>query len=404
MNYIRPLFFLLLLLQACQEKEKKLNTSGFIEIPVSCKEGGEPNLFVSETGKIFLSWVEYLNDSTDALLFSTLSTNEWSLPHTIAYGSDWFVNWADFPSLVAYEDKEQSLAAHWLQKSASGTYDYDIHITQSTDAGITWSPSFVLHRDGIPAEHGFVSLLPLNKDSIFATWLDGRNTKNKITEQYTAMTLRAAIFNKEGQVFDEAELDPRVCDCCQTSAAKTEEGIIIAYRDRSAKEIRDISIVRQVGGIWTKPKTIYEDSWFIAGCPVNGPVIKANGKVVAVAWYSKANEEAKVRLAFSLDSGKTFLPPIRVDHGAPLGRIDLVMLSKNEALISWIEEKEDHASLFATRVNSKGVKSDPILITRTASSRRSGFPVMAYHDNQVIFAWTEVDSLTRVKSGILELD
>ena len=49
-----------------------------IEVPSN--SGGEPNLFVSSTGKLFLSWIENRNDSIDALVFSTLINGEWEKP------------------------------------------------------------------------------------------------------------------------------------------------------------------------------------------------------------------------------------------------------------------------------------------------------------------------------------
>jgi len=271
-----------------------------------------------------LSWVEYLNDTTDALVFSKLENEKWSTPKTIATGSDWFVNWADFPSLVAYEDEGKTLAAHWLQKRAEGTYDYDVHIAQSKDGGDTWSSSFIPHRDSIAAEHGFVSMLPTSDNKIFATWLDGRNTKGEGHEEdshghghHGAMTLRTAVFDENGKLSEEAELDNRICDCCQTSAAMTDDGVIVAYRDRSEKEIRDISIVRKVNGKWTTPKPVFNDNWLIAGCPVNGPALAANGKNVAIAWFTMSEEKPQVKVAFSDDSGANFSEPIRIDEGNP---------------------------------------------------------------------------------------
>ena len=59
---------------ACQNTTQQSNqvNDDFQELPTPSQNGGEPNLFVSEKGLIYLSWVEYLNDTTDALVFSTL--------------------------------------------------------------------------------------------------------------------------------------------------------------------------------------------------------------------------------------------------------------------------------------------------------------------------------------------
>ena len=402
-----------LLLFSCEENNKKevTSTTSLKEINSPCREGGEPNLFVSEDGEVYLSWVEYLNDTTDALLFSKLENEKWVAPKTIATGSDWFVNWADFPSLISSGKDGEYLAAHWLQKSANGGYDYDVQIAQSLDGGQNWNPSFIPHRDSIAAEHGFVSMLPISTEKIFATWLDGRNTKSEGHEGNNhghghngAMTLRTAVFDKGGNLSEEAELDNRICDCCQTAAVKTDEGIIVAYRDRSEKEIRDISVVRKVNGKWTSPKSVSNDNWHIAGCPVNGPAFDVNGKNVALAWFTMSEEKPQVKVAFSDDNGANFGIPIRIDEGNPLGRVDVVMISKDEALISWLEQKEEGAAIKVAQVNEEGEVSEYITIAESKTSRQSGFPRMVKNGNQIIFAWTYVDEATNVKTAIMDLN
>lgn len=383
------------------------NSHEFTELKTSSKNGGEPNLFVSENDEVYLSWVEYLNGSIDIFLFSKLENNQWAKPNEIARGSNWFVNWADFPSMVAYQNNNQHLAAHWLQKSAEGTYDYDVRIAQSQDGGKTWGKSFIIHRDSIAAEHGFTTMMPLSNNRIFATWLDGRNTKNSPSEDghghHGAMTLRAAEFDIDGQIFEEAELDNRICDCCQTDVAMTADGMVVVYRDRSEHEIRDISIVRKVDGEWTTPHTIHADNWEIAGCPVNGPAVDALESTVAVAWFTAAHSQPSVKVAFSKDDGQTFETPLKIDNGNPLGRVDVILISEKEALITWVENKEDIAEIRTQRISPKGRIGDSFLLTQTSPSRSSGFPIMAKVNNRIYLSWTNVDSLTQVKTGFWEL-
>ncbi len=382
------------------------------EISTPCKLGGEPNLHISKDGQAFLSWVEYLNDTTDVLAFANLVSNEWSAPQIIAQGNNWFVNWADFPSLVTYNNDSNQLAAHWLQKSAVGTYDYDVQIAQSSDGGEKWTKSFVPHTDGIAAEHGFVSMLPVGKDQIFATWLDGRFTK---TENHSdghdhegqggAMTLRGAFFNAQGKLSGDIELDNKVCDCCSTTAALTKNGVIVAYRDRSEEEIRDISIVRQIGKDWTQPRNLYADNWEIAGCPVNGPKIIADGaNKVAVAWYTMSNDQPQVNLALSSDAGANFSEPIQIDDGNPLGRVDLVFDNK-EIIVSWLENLgNEKAAIRLAKVQSNGQIEQRMTVTQTNPARSSGFPVMERLGNQLLIAWTEIldeDENTTVRTALV---
>jgi hypothetical protein len=403
----------LLLLLSCQsdlsKEEKGLPVIQQMATP--CEEGAEGRLFTSATGEVYLSWVEFLNDSTDALRFARLENGQWGEPREVAQGADWFVNWADFPSLVTYPGDDQKIVAHWLQMRAEGTYDYDVRLSQSQDGGQTWSSSFIPHRDSIAAEHGFVSMLPLSEQQVFVTWLDGRNTKGDEHAAATddhghghggAMTLRAAVIDPSGTLSQEAELDARVCDCCQTSAALTPNGPIVAYRDRSEEEIRDIYVVRQVAGQWQSPVAVHQDNWEIAGCPVNGPVIKAQGDHVAVAWFTAPEGKGEVKLAFSTDQGASFGAPVRMDDGLPMGRVGLAFTEKNEIILTWLEQTENAAEIRLARVNLQGEKQEELVLAEVEASRQSGFPVITMQDDKVYFAYTQVDSLTRVVSGVVE--
>ncbi|MEL6926222.1 MAG: hypothetical protein AAFO94_19425, partial [Bacteroidota bacterium] len=377
-----------------------------IETPSTA--GGEPNLFLADDGTLYLSWIEYLNDSLDALKFARLDEAAWSTPREIARSSNWFVNWADFPSLVSY-GKAQTLAVHWLQKSAEGTYDYDVHVSQSTDGGDSWSDSFVLHKDGIPAEHGFVSMIPAEEDRVFATWLDGRHTKTgDAIDSHGhghggAMTLRGAYFDAGHTIYDDQQLDGRICDCCQTDAAMTNVGPVVVYRDRSEKEVRDIYLVRQEHGKWSTPQPVFEDNWLIAGCPVNGPAISAQGNELAVAWYSRANDKPQVKVAFSSDGGASFSDPVRVDDGDPLGRVDIVS-NNGEYIVTWLENEADSTFVKCAGVTQQGV-SDKQRLVSISAARSSGFPVLERWQDGFVLAWTAVDAAgdTRIQTAIVNL-
>ncbi len=399
-------------LVACQPSPASIESHPtFTAIPSPAKEGGESNLVVTEDGTVYLSWLSYLNDSTDVLLFSTLNENKWTAPLEIARGTDWFVNWADFPSMAVFQGSDKHLAAHWLQKSAAGVYDYDVRIALSNDGGENWAPSFIPHTDGIPAEHGFVSLLSLQNERIFAVWLDGRNTKSEEATTNSehshghrgAMTLRTAEFDRNGQLFEEAELDHRICDCCQTDAALTPTGPIVVYRDRSPEEIRDIYVVRKVNGQWTTPKAVAKDQWEIAGCPVNGPAIATSGQQVAVAWFTGAEGKSQVKMAFSDDMGETFAQPILIDDGQPLGRVDIVFTGQGEALVSWIEQVGESGEVRLARVAAAGKVGESISVTPIGISRQSGFPILKKYKGKYLLAWTSGAETTSVSTMMISL-
>lgn len=349
----------------------------------------EPFLATAKNGDVLLSWLEPVaGTKKHALRFSRYSGGAWSSPRTVIERDDLFVNWADFPSLV--EDGSGTLFAHWLQKSGGDTYSYDVRMATSRDGGASWGESFLLNRDGKQSEHGFVTLVALDS-GVAATWLDGRNMMPGHGDHAGDMTLRYAHVDASGTLTEEVELDTRTCECCTTGMTMTAGGPVIVYRDRSAEEIRDISYVTKSASGWTQPATLHPDGWKIAGCPVNGPQIDAAGTRVAAAWFTAAEGQSRVHLAWSDDGGATFGSPITLDDGRPLGRVDVVMLDDTRALVTWLEQTEDSAEVRARIVPFGGTAEPSEKIADSGSSRGSGFARLTRSGNQVWFAWTTTE-------------
>jgi hypothetical protein len=367
----------------------------------------EPEMYATSDGRIIFSWVEKVGTDRYALRFAVRNAEGWSEPRTVAEGSNWFVNWADFPSVVSLGGG--SLAAHWLVKSGPGTYAYDVNVSLSKDGGKSWSKALVPHNDRTQTEHGFVSLFPLADGRLGASWVDGRNLKDlDVGEDHgpipESTTLRYAAINPAGKLSDEAQLDDRICECCQTSAAVTSEGAIVVYRNRSEHEVRDIYFVRQVEGKWSEPLPIHQDGWEISACPVNGPSVSADGRRVAVAWYTEAQDTPRVKISFSSDAGRSFGKPIQVDDGKPVGRVDVVMLPDSSALVCWLEGTSEKGEIKVRRLRPDGSLSKAGVVTETDITRSSGFPRMARLGNEIFFAWTQFGKPSRVGTATASLE
>lgn len=347
-----------------------------------------PNLAVTSDGRALLSWIEPVGKG-HSLRFAIRERQGWSKSKQVASGDRWFINWADFPSVAALPSGR--MAAHWMVKSASGTYDYDVHIAQSADGGDTWAKSLVPHRDGKKAEHGFVSLLPTTDGALSAVWLDGREMKagdGGHGHGRGAMTLRYVEILGDGKLREPALLDAGVCECCQTSAAMTQAGPVVVYRDRSQGEVRDIGVVRLVDGVWTKPELVCRDGWNIAGCPVNGPSVAASGKHVAVAWFTAAESQPRVKLVMSHDAGASFGEPIMIDKGNPLGRVEVVMRDDGRAFVCWLTHVEDAGAIRMRSIEADGTLRPAVTIAACGTGRRNGFPQIVCVGNELVFAWT----------------
>ena len=382
---------------SCAETPKQAEPSlQFIDNPTG-EASSLPFLYADDADRILLSWVEPMDSST-VLKYSRLDGGKWTQAETITRGEDWFVNWADFPAIA---ENHGYLISHILKKSSAGTYSYDIKLNLKKEGGRQWKTDMALHTDGTPTEHGFMTTLPY-KSGFFTAWLDGRNTVENKEGERGAMTVRAAEVAVDGLITNESELDARTCDCCQTTAAITNDGPVVLYRDRSDDEIRDISIVRNEAGQWTAPKRIHDDGWKIKGCPVNGPKAAALGNHLAVVWFTAANDAPMVNLAFSVDGGRKFDSPIRVDETNAMGRVDLLLLDKENAVVSWMETSGERALIKAIRIDRNGAKGPVRKIAELDASRRTGFPQMELAGDQIYFAWTDVtDEKVNVRTALV---
>ena len=362
-----------------------------------------PHLAGSAGGPVVLSWLEPLPDGGYALRYSTWQEGAWGPARTVAQGRDWFVNWADFPSVVPVGPT--LWAAHWLQQKPGNVYSYDVRVATSSDAGRSWSTHFSPHDDGTPTEHGFVSLYAADR-GVGAVWLDGRNTAgghDHDRHATGAMTLRGAtIAGGAVRAGSGVELDARVCDCCQTDAALTADGPVVVYRDRSERELRDIALVRRDGGRWSQPVRVHEDGWVIDACPVNGPAVDARERTVVVAWFT-APDTPRVRLAFSDDAGRSFAPPLEVAAGAVAGRVDVVLFEDGRAVVSWLQQSPAGAEIRAQPFTREGAAGAPVTVASSTVNRSSGFPQMLRAGDGLLLAWTASGEAMGVRTAFAEL-
>jgi hypothetical protein len=368
-----------------------------LKTPAAAESEG-PNLAVGPDGKVYLSWLEPVAPNGYALRFSIRGPQGWSAARTIARGTNWFVSSVDFPSLVVLSDG--TLAANWLVATGGPSSEaYDINLVFSKDGGNTWSKPILPHRDRKKRQHGFMSVIPTADAKLAAIWLDGRNMPDEVSGN---MALMYTTIAPSGALGSEMVIDNRTCECCKTSMAATPDGLIVAYRDRSDKEIRDISISRFAAGKWSTPQDLSKDGWEIDGCPVNGPAVSSNGRNVAVAWFTAPEDKPQVNLLMSSDSGKTFGKKIRVDGGNSLGHVEVVSLASGDAVVSWIELAGQRSRLYMRRFPANGAAaSAPMDISRTLGVRGGGFPKMVVAGNDILIAWNDSSDQSQVRTAVV---
>ncbi|MFT7676756.1 MAG: drug/metabolite transporter (DMT)-like permease [Planctomycetota bacterium] len=364
-----------------------------LEAQESLAPGGElarfPRLAVDPAGVAHSLWTRVEQGQPAELRLAHFDGKLWSDAETVASGDNWFINWADRPNHAWGADGSAWFT--WLERTASGSYDYEVRLA-SRSAGAIELLDGALHEDRKPAEHGFVSVVPNEAAGAMALWLDGRNAM----QPGGAMGLYARPLAADGSKGPEELVDARVCDCCSTSLARMDDGsLVAAWRDRSADEVRDIALARRVAGTteWTQPVVFYEDNWMIEGCPVNGPVLTAQGQQLALVWFtlgSGADAGPRVCLGLSKDGGQSFGERVVLSAEDPQGRVDATYLADGTLLVSWLERGAGALSEWRVQAfDAAGEACGEALVLGDVSGERGdGWLSLCAHGSGALAQWT----------------
>jgi hypothetical protein len=309
----------------------------------------------------------------------------------------WFVNWADFPSLVVLDNGDW--VAHWLQKTGDDSYAYEIRLVRSTDRGRTWSRAIVPHDDGTATEHGFVSMVPAGDDRVRLAWLDGRETAGAAGHGQGGhdhaghggrMMLRSAVLDRRGRVSDEARLDASTCSCCQTDMVRAGERTLAVYRDHGEADLRNIHWLAHARGRWSSGRPLHDDGWRIAGCPVNGPALAAGPGGVLAVWPTLQGASMVVRAA--LGDGRGFGAPVDLESGADtVGRVDAAPWGTDGFLAAWLGAGGTPGGtvLRLVELDRRLVVRARHAVVELPPGRSTGVPRLAAQGDEAVIAWVE---------------
>jgi hypothetical protein len=363
-----------------------------------------PDLVVGPRGRMALSWLNAEPGRRTLLQYAEFGRQDrWEGPLTIAVGNSFVVNAADTPHIAIADD--HALWVEYLQRQANG--GYGVRLSTSRSGGMNWSDPVAVNTDEVAAEHGFAALWPAGGDRIGVAWLDGRDAGGEDAHEDMpagehhvgkggehahagATALRAATFGPDMQRDGETVVDARTCDCCSTAIARTGAGMVLAYRDRSDAEIRDIATVAFDGKAWSAPRPAHADGWRMEGCPVNGPSIAANGDRVILGWFTAADDEPRVQVARSDDGGAHFGAPLVLERGKQVDGRVAVALDGSNAWALWLREEFGGASLWLARLAPDLSKERERVKVGTLKAHgiAAGYPKLALRDGTAYIVWT----------------
>lgn len=344
-----------------------------VESPAAAAKAASASLATAADGMIWLTWLEP-GLKEPALKFATFDPvgKKWSASHTIAAGAELYVGDSDFPQLAAGTNGHAT--ALWYVKNQPSAETAHFHhgagyhaLTSSTsDGGQTWSAPALLSGESDSNE--FCAITTLADGRVLATWLDGRAKKHGGTNQQ----LYARIVGAPGP---DTLIEKQVCDCCHTTLTAFPDGTaLLAFRDRSEEEVRDVRVTRFRGAEWDDARPLNSDDWRIKACPVNGPQLASDGGRVAAAWFTAADNDPRVLATYSPDAGGRFLLPLRLSETKPLGRVATGVLHDGAMLVTFVDVD---GALWLRRVTPEFVAADAVKLAGGDQERIKGFPRIA---------------------------
>lgn len=357
-----------------------------LEVPVA-GFSQQHHLAKTADDHLIVSWVE-TDAETSTAKFTILEDQGWSVPLTVIKVNG---KLADPPVVLGLSDG--SLAAAWMPyiRGATDRYAADIYLARSIDGGLTWGPALKPYGNDAHIYDAQLSLAALPDSRLALVWTDMRHASHApgADKKDNRYQLMATVIGKDWQASPEMVLDNDVCSCCRSFTAALGEQLVTVYRDHAEGEIRDTSAVRwQASG---KPliTNVHADGWVIGGCPSNGPSIDMAPSNSVAAWFTAADGQGRIKLAFSQDGGISFGQPIEVDDQAS-GYANAVLLKDGNALVSWRSRKGPEDELRVAKVTTAGV------ISRQTTLYRGGFPKWPSKylgtiriGNHVYVAWTD---------------
>jgi hypothetical protein len=339
----------------------------------------QPNWSTTPDGGVVLSWIEPAKSGTFSLRYAVRHGSSWSEARTVVVNRHFFRHPAEAPEVL--ELAEHQWMAHWVEMPSESSEAEYLYVSSSTD-GLKWTEPAIAHRDRSPVEHGLVSMIGTGNGEASLFWLT--TPKGEDGPAYLMRT----IVNGAGKEIKEERLDSDVCSCCPTAVAKTTAGLIVAYRDHTPQDVRDIAVLRFEKGAWLPSKIIHADNWKLNACPINAAAIAAKDNHVAIAWFTGADNSPKVQIVFSEDGGATFGKPVLLSTGHANGYTSIVLDRDGGAVVSWLEKSAGQSGDTRVLVRKVSSAAAPGPVLEVAKGGEGlGYPRLGHSQDGIFIAW-----------------
>jgi hypothetical protein len=94
---------------------------------------------------------------------------------------------------------------------------------------------------------------------------------------------------------------------------------------------------------------------------------------------------------------------VRVDSGAPLGRVSCAIVGDGSAVVTWLESGKD-TRLLARRIAAGGAAGPAATVATFTGGRGAGMPHVVRSGGALVLAWTESGAVSRVRTAVGKVD
>jgi hypothetical protein len=299
-----------------------------------------PTVHIDDRGLVSLAWMEedkevrrilFARSETPGMLGKPVQVNlreespyfRQEAPALVVEGSHVFLTWAAMPQRTEPEKP----------------FSNELRLSQSVDAGKTFLPSILVNDDRQVTGHSFDALHLAADGTLHVSWIDGRDGRKD------PATFAARSIDRGRTVSRNLKVDDNTCVCCRTALTSGPDGTLyLAWRKVFPGDVRETVVAHSIDGgqTFSAPVVVGHDRWVFPGCPHRSASIGTDrlGRLYVV-WYTEGQDEMPaIYMAYSDDHGETFSPKHRLNaaKGTFPDHPQLAVDPDGRVIVTWEEQ------------------------------------------------------------------
>lgn len=261
-------------------------------------------------------------------------------------------------------------------------------LSRSLDGGKTFQPPTRVNDDEAVTGHSFDHVTVSPNGTVHVAWLDNREGKKD------PATYSSASRDQGATITPSLKIDEPSCVCCRTFATTAPDGTVyLAWRKIFPEGIRETVVARSTddGETFSPSVIVGHDRWVYEGCPHRPATtgVDKHGRLY-VTWYTEGPDDTPgVYFAYSDDQGKTFTPRRQLNgaKGTFPDHPQLAVNQEGQVIVAWEEQSPVRREVVFSSSLDRGKTFSP---PQKLNTKKSKSPSVTLNDKgQGVIAWLE---------------